>query len=137
MTKKVLIIQHNATSHINGALKITETLKKEGYEVIYFADNKISNYVHNFGFRYFVSKTMAFAEDLDEDAIKENKIDYKYFKRLKTYVLRRVSNLRLEELSRAINQISPNVIITDTVNGSDFILLYPLLKERKIRFFLH
>ncbi len=133
--KRILIIQYHSISHLNGAFKVADLLKKNGYDVYYFVNSKMVDYVQKHNFKYYVAKSHPIVEEYDEISMKMNKIDYTYLDRLKDGVMRFLFDVRKEDLTNVINKISPDIILEDTFDGTDFALLYPLLKKKGIRFF--
>ncbi|MGF7029056.1 glycosyltransferase [Sphingobacterium sp. HSC-15S19] len=135
MKKKALFIQYPSISHLNGGNRIADILKRSGYEVYYFIDSKMAQNVISRGFTYYPAITNPIVEYYDEEALSNDNITYSFSDRFRDNLLGVFINSRKKELFEVVTNISPDIIIADTFAGSDFILIYPLIKSLGIRFF--
>lgn len=133
--KKALFIQHSATSHYNGAFPIAECLKNNGYEVHYYAEKKFVKHITSHGFKYYLTFTKPVVEKLDEKFMRKENIVYPYDERIKDGIYNYMFGMRRYELRHMIDTLEPDIVLADTYNGTDFIIIYDLLKEKKIKFF--
>jgi zeaxanthin glucosyltransferase len=133
--KKVLIIQFPAISHLNASFKIAKILQQQQYEIYYYINNKVAAHVAEQQFQVVSSFNAPIGEDYDRAAIKLHNIKYPYFDRLRDKVMKLFIDNRRNELLNVVGIIAPDIIIADTYFGTDFALLYPVLKEKGIRYF--
>lgn len=133
--QRVLFIQYASLSHINAGVKIAEILRESGYEIHYLIHEKSFKYVAARGFHAIKATMLPFREKYNKALLKEMKLYQPYLERIRTARRQTFIQQRKAELLKAIDQVSPAVIIADTFAGLDFILLYNTLKNNRIKFF--
>lgn len=133
--KKVVLVQYPSVSHLNASFKIADTLVKNGYEVFYYIHSKIAVHAQKHNFNVYCSFASPVVEEYDEVAMKLDNIKYPYLERFRDLTMNILIENRRNELTKMINELMPNIIISDTFAGSDFALIYNLLKERNIKYF--
>ena len=133
--KKVLFIQFPAISHLNASFKIAKILEQHHYKIYYYTNNKVAAHIAAQKFNIVSSFNAPIGEDYDRAAIKLHNIKYPYFSRLRDKVMKLFIENRRNELLNVMEVVSPDIIIADTYFGTDLVFLYPILKEKGIRYF--
>jgi UDP:flavonoid glycosyltransferase YjiC (YdhE family) len=130
MTKTVVFLFPNLTGHLNPTLQIAKEYFSKGYKVIYASTMDVMPFAKKHSYDFYAMNSLAFGTGM-EDAIHDSKKE-KWLESLidrhsdKSYKQRKL------DIEKLILEVNPEWIFLDEFNYSDFILLYPHKRERRI-----
>ncbi len=128
--KKALLIITPAIGHYAGSFRIANALIKLGYETEITVDNEFEPVVSSFGYRTSLLNAHPFG--LNYDTILSNT-----GQKVKDILIGRIEyrlyNDRRTKLIDLFEKFKPSIVLIDSHNSTDFIPLYNLLKNQKIK----
>jgi hypothetical protein len=129
---RFLILCYHGKGHFNPSFHLARSLQKK-HEVLFSGYAYFQSYITSQGFSFYPLKTVPFGlgleswvcevekkQPLDECVLNYRRNDHLY-------------RLREEELYSLIETCQPQVVLLDTHQATDFIVLYPILKKKGIR----
>ena len=137
MKETVLILMSAAKGHLNPSFGIARLFSQQGYAVVYAAPFQVHAYIFEQGFQSVSLEGYPFGintEDILDYIGKSQRV--KYFDNLIDRFYDTVFKFRKAAIERIIQQTKPSIIFLDSFQSTDFVVLYPLLKQRKIKFAL-
>jgi zeaxanthin glucosyltransferase len=129
---RYLFLCYHGKGHFNPCFQLARTLQ-QSHEVLFAGVQFFFKYITSQGFSYYPLKTVPFGLGLEEWMCEQQKRKPVYFHALKDRWNDELYNKREQELTKLLDTFEPDVILLDTHQTTDFIVLYPLLKSRKIR----
>lgn len=134
MQQRVVFLCYHAFGHINAYLGIASTIKQHGGEAIFAGVGYFQTYVLQQGFSYYVLEAYPFGLGLETWKNTIEKKKYVYLSSLTDRVKDRLATEREADLYWLLESIKPDTVLLDAFQATDFILLYPQLKKRNIKF---
>lgn len=133
MQQRVVFLCYHAFGHVNACLKLAAIIKQHGGEVSFAGVGFFQAYVLQQGFPYYILEAYPFGLGLEtwKNAIEKKK--YVYLSSLDDRINDRLAKAREADLCGLLESFKPDIILLDAFQATDFILLYPQLKQRKIR----
>lgn len=128
----VIFLMYHGQGHFNPCFRLAKILEQE-YDVVFAGYRYFQNYVKGQGFNYYPLSTVPFGLGFEPwmNAIEKKKNIY--WSTLKDRWNDRLYNLRKAELYQLLNDKNPAYLFIDSAQSTDFIALYPVLKEKGIR----
>jgi zeaxanthin glucosyltransferase len=134
MTKmpRVLLLPYHGTGHFNAFFNLAHTLNKRDYEVCFGGFDFFNTHVQAQGFSFFSFRSVPFGSDFERWVNEMAKAKSLYLAELKDRFTDRIYKHREQELFSLVNQFNPTVVLIDAMQATDFIILYCILKAKKI-----
>jgi UDP:flavonoid glycosyltransferase YjiC (YdhE family) len=126
--KRILFLPYHGTGHFNPSFSLAFILQRNGYDVYFAGAEFFKPQVAVQGFRFFPMRSVPFGLGFEQWLNTIEKKNNLYWAELKDRFTDRLYKLREEELRKIIGVVKPDVILLDSVQSTDFIVLYPLLK---------
>ncbi|TAE94207.1 MAG: hypothetical protein EAZ80_10545 [Runella slithyformis] len=130
-----LFLMSPAKGHLNASFGLARNVAQNGYAVTYAAPFELHTYISQQGFECIPFLGLPFGMN------GEKTLDYladsqrvKYFDNLIDRFYDTIYNARKTAIERLIQQTKPRLVLLDSFQSTDFILLYPLLKAQNIKF---
>ncbi|HEY9009324.1 MAG TPA: glycosyltransferase [Ohtaekwangia sp.] len=130
---RILFLCYHGKGHFNPYFHLARVLQ-QSHHVLFSGVAYFHQYIAAQGFQYYPLNTVPFGLGLEEWLCQAQKRTPVYWNALKDRWNDHLYTIRKQELTALLDQYKPDVILLDTNQTTDFIVLYPLLKERKIRF---
>lgn len=135
MPKTILFITPPATGHLHATYGLARLLLKSGYQIVYALPTAFHAQVINTGFKCVSLEGMPFAANgekfLDEVALQHR---LKYLDSLLDRFYDTLFTSRKQTISEALRIVQPDIVLLDSFQPTDFIILYPFLKAKGIKF---
>ncbi|REA63588.1 hypothetical protein DSL64_03860 [Dyadobacter luteus] len=135
MSEKIMFIVPNAMGHIHPAFGLARILAKKGYSILFAVPHPIHQYVVKNGFRCISLDGLPFAtngENFMDMTNKEFRIGY--LDNLIDRLYDKLYNARENRMLQLVEEHRPDIILLDSFQSSDFLILYKLLKKYNIKF---
>lgn len=129
---RVIFLVYHGMGHFNASLKPAKILEPE-HEVFLAGAGFFKSYVESQGLKYYPLKTVPFGLGFETWVNTINKSSHVYFNTLCDRWTNRLFYKRAEELKKMLEELMPETILIDSLQSTDFIVLYPLLKKNGIR----
>lgn len=129
---RFLFLCYHGKGHFNPCFNLARTLQKS-HEVLFGGVQFFYKYITSQGFSYYPLKSVPFGLGLEAWMCEQQKRKPIYIHALKARWKDELYIRREQELTKLLDTFEPDVILLDTHQTTDFIVLYPLLKVRKIR----
>lgn len=129
---RFLFLCYHGKGHFNPCFNLARTLQKS-HEVLFGGVQFFYKYITSQGFSYNPLKSVPFGLGLETWMCEQQKRKPVYIHALKARWKDELYIKREQELTKLLDTFEPDVILLDTHQTTDFIVLYPLLKARKIR----
>jgi UDP:flavonoid glycosyltransferase YjiC (YdhE family) len=129
---RVAFLIYHGTGHFNACFRLARVLSAH-HEIIFAGHAYFNEYVNNQGFAYFALKTVPFGLSFEDWVNQQEKKKPLWWHSLKDRWNDRLFHLRQRELTTCMQTLSPDYLLIDSWQSTDFIVLYPWLKEKKVR----
>lgn len=133
MKQRAIFLFYHGFGHINAFLKAARILDENNYEVWFAGSGFFRDYIISQGCKFNLLKSYPFGAGLEKWI---NTVEGKkniYFRTLSDRITDKVFTDRQVDLYWMLEEIRPNLILLDKMLSTDFIVLYPHLKNRGIR----
>ena len=129
---RVVFLLYHGIGHFNPCFRLAKILQAQN-DVIFVGHIFFESYVKNHGYNFHALKTVPFGMGFETWV---NTIEGK--KNIFCHSLRdrwkdRLYVLRKDELYHLVNEIKPDYLFIDSAQATDFIVLYPVLKSKKVK----
>jgi zeaxanthin glucosyltransferase len=130
---RILFLMYHGKGHLNAVLGVANILKKQNYQVTIASHEFFRKHVleHQLDFRGL--KTVPFGLEFEKWSNQVLKKKNIYWHTLKDRWTDRLFNDRVSELTELIEGINPEVVLIDSWQSTDLIVLYQLLKKKNVR----
>ena len=132
---RFLFLCYHGKGHFNPCFHLARTLQ-QSHEVLFAGVQFFYKYITSQGFSYYPLKSVPFGLGLEAWMCEQQKRTPIYINALKDRWRDELYIKREQELTKLLDTFEPDVILLDTHQTTDFIVLYPILKARKIRLVL-
>ena len=124
-----------AKGHLNASFGLARIVAQDGYSIVYAAPFELHSYISQQGFECIPFAGLPFGVSGEEmlDSI-SNSSRVKYLDNLIDRFYDTIYKARKLAIEQLIKQAKPRLMLLDSFQSTDFILLYPLLKAKKIKF---
>ncbi|MBL0742941.1 glycosyltransferase [Chryseolinea lacunae] len=130
---RILFLPYHGYGHIHPQLAVASMLRTHGHEVFMAGTTFFQGYVTQQGFSYTPLQSVPFGMNFEDWVNQTKKKRWVYFASLKDRITDGLYVHREKELRAVLDAVRPDVIVLDGTQATDFIVLYPLLKQRGIR----
>lgn len=130
-SKRALVLNYAAISHINAELPLCTLLKKKGYTIHICSYYPVKDYILQQGLQFYQMNTYPFGMGYESSINSQSK--NKYLDELIDRFTNRMYVQRSRELHRMVDELRPSIILIDVFLSTDFIILYKIAKENKIK----
>ena len=133
MKRRVIFLFYHGQGHIIAFSKAAKMLEAANYEVYFAGSGFFQSFVAQLGFKFYLLKTTPFGLGLETwiNTIKNKK--HVNFTSLRDRITDKVFNDREVEIYWMLEELKPKILLIDTMQATDFIVLYPYLANRGIR----
>jgi UDP:flavonoid glycosyltransferase YjiC (YdhE family) len=128
----VLFLLYHGTGHFNACSKIASTLQAD-HDVVFAGSAFFKPYVEGLGIKYYPLQSLPFGLGFETWSNKVGKTKFVYLKSLYDRWKNRLYLDRVVELSKMTEVLKPEVILIDSIQSTDLIVLYRILREKAIR----
>lgn len=135
MSQTILFIIPAAKGHLHASFGLARILQKSGHNILFALPLIFQKYVIQQGFECVLIDSLPFAGN-GEKRTDQFRGEYRvrYLDSLIDRFYNRLYKLRTKEIEIILGQVKPDIILLDSFQSSDFVILYPLLKQYKIKF---
>jgi zeaxanthin glucosyltransferase len=130
--KIVVFHIYHGMGHFNACFKIARMLSKS-YDVVFSGVEYFKAYMEGQGFMYYPLKTVPFGMGFEKWINEQQKSKHLYFDILKDRWKNSIYKDREAELLQLTKDLEPDYLFIDSFQSTDFIVLYPYLKEQKTK----
>lgn len=128
----VIFLVYHGMGHFNACFRIAKILQ-QNYNVVFAGAGFFRDYMESQGFMYYPLKTVPFGMGFEAWVNEQNKGKRIYLNSLKDRWRDTLYKSREAEFNQLLHDLSPDYIFIDAYQSTDFIVLYPYLKERSIK----
>jgi UDP:flavonoid glycosyltransferase YjiC (YdhE family) len=132
MSKRVVFLCYHGLGHINPCLSLARILGQQGHIVTIATFAYFTRYVSRAGVAHYPLKSVPFGMGFESWVNAEREIHFRYWANLRDRFSDQLYHRREQELTSLVEDLKPDVIFIDGTQATDFIVLYPLLKRRRI-----
>jgi len=134
--ESVLFIPYIIESHLIPTLGMARLLRQQ-YNVVYALPKKFQRFPELYGYNYINLESVPFAFGYEAVLRKGEGSKSVYRDSFRDRKNGRIANHRRKKLNAITGEINPVFIFSDILSSTDFILLYPYLKEKNAGFAIH
>ena len=130
---RVAFLPYHGYGHMHPALGLASPLRDRGDEVMVAGAAFFQGYIKALGFPYHPLKSVPFGMGFESwvNAVQQKK--FPYWSSLYARITDRLYVEREKELVHVLDTFRPDAVVLDCAQATDFILLYPHLKSRRVR----
>ncbi|TAF93627.1 MAG: hypothetical protein EAZ32_18100 [Cytophagia bacterium] len=131
-----LFLMSPAKGHLNASFGLARVLlAQSNYSIVYAVPFELHSYVSQQGFECVLFAGLPFGINGEQTLdYLSNSQRVKYFDNLIDRFYDTIYNARKTAIERLIQQTKPQLVLLDSFQSADFILLYPILKAQNIQF---
>lgn len=127
--QNVLFLVYHGMGHFNACFRMAKILQKD-YNVVFTGVAYFKDYLEGQGFMYYPLTTVPFGMDFERWVNEQKKSKHTYFDSLKDRWNDTLYNNREAEFHQLLEDIEPDYIFIDSYQSTDFIVLYPFIKDQ-------
>ena len=140
MKQTVLFVMSPAKGHLNASFGLARLFAQKEYLVVYALPFHLHSHVAEQGFECVPLEGLPFGLNA------EDTLDYlgrssggqsqrvKYFDNLIDRFYDTIYKARKTAIERVLQQTKPNIVLLDSFQSTDFVLLYPFLRQNRVKF---
>lgn len=132
MKQRAIFLFYHGFGHINAFLKPARILEENNYEVWFGGAGFFRDYVVAQGFKFYLLKSYPFGVGLEKWINTVEKKNVVYFRTLWDRITDKVFSDRQVDLYWMLEDLKPTLVFVDRMQSTDFLTLYPQLKDRSI-----
>ena len=129
---RAVFLCYHGIGHFNACFRMAKVMQRD-HDVVFAGHEYFQGYVRRQDFQYYPLKTVPFGLGFETWANTIEKKKFIYWNTLKDRWTNSRFNLRERELTQLIDETAPDFLFIDSSQSTDLIVLYPLLKERRVR----
>ncbi len=133
LMKRVIFLFYHGQGHVIAFSKVAKILQAANFEVYFSGSRYFQPLVAHLGFKFYLLKTIPFGVGLETWVNVINKKRHVYFSALRDRITDKVFSDREVEIYWMLEELKPEIILLDTLQATDFIVLYPYLASRGIK----
>jgi zeaxanthin glucosyltransferase len=133
MESRVVFLHYHGIGHLNPCFPLARILQRHRHEVTFAGVTHFQQYVKTEGFSFYPLTSVPFGLGFETWINKIEKRKNIYWSTLKDRITDRLYTMRMKELSQMLSDLSPDIILLDATQATDFIVLFPLLKGTSIK----
>ncbi|KAA9355161.1 glycosyltransferase family 1 protein [Larkinella humicola] len=125
-----------AYGHLNLTFKLARQLQSDGYQIVYgyLGKPELAQQIHRQGFAVHWLQSLPFGIGVEEATHKEK--SESYLESLLDRFTDKTFRARSADLQRTVEALKPALIFVDSYYSTDFIVLYPFIKDKGIEVIL-
>src|SRR6187431_1956456 len=127
--KRIAFIIYHGTGHFNACFHLAKKFKQD-HDVIFAGVEYFKKYVEDQGFKYYTLKSVPFGLNLENWVNEVAEKKFIWWQSLKDRWSDRLYLHRETDFKEFINGFNPNYILVDSLQSTDFIAMYPLIKGK-------
>jgi zeaxanthin glucosyltransferase len=131
--KTVVFLMYHGRGHIHAVFKPAQILRQQGYRVVIAVYEFFREDVIGQEFEFYGLKTVPFALGFEQWQNTIEKKKHLYWHCLRDRWTNRLYKLRLDELTELVANVSPDYLLVDSWQATDFFVLYPQLRTNGTR----
>jgi zeaxanthin glucosyltransferase len=128
--KTVAFLFPTLTGHLNPTISIAKTLEQFGFEVYYCGMPDLASFTNKNGVKHYSLNSIPFAMGMDGMIDGERKD--KWLESLVDRFTDRIYKSRKKDIENLVKNLKPDIVFFDEFNFSDFMLLYPILENKRL-----
>lgn len=128
----VVFLCYHGIGHINPCFPLARLLEQQGHTVTLATVAHFKKYIASAGFAQYPLKGVPFGLGFESWVNDTRKTRFRYWADLKDRYNDQLYRQREQELTSLVTELKPDVIFIDGTQATDFIVLYPLLKQMQI-----
>jgi len=128
----VVFVMYHGMGHFNACLRAAKILFKQ-YQVVFAGHPSFQNYLEAQGFMYYPLHTVPFGMGFENWVNKQTKQKNIYLSSLTDRWRDTCYHRREAELHQLLLDLSPEYLLIDAYQASDFLVLYPMIHEQDVR----
>ncbi|HTF21246.1 MAG TPA: glycosyltransferase [Chryseolinea sp.] len=132
MPKRVVFLCYHGIGHINPCFPLARILEQQGHAVTIATVAHFNGYVTRAGFTHYALKSVPFGLGFESWVNTERNARFLYWANLRDRYHDQLYREREDDLMLLLNDVKPDVILMDATQATDFIVLYPIMKQRGI-----
>ena len=132
MAKRILFLCYHGIGHINPCFPLAQSLKQQGHEVVLAAAAFFHKYITRSGFTCYPLNSVPFGLNFERWTISQRQSRFLYWAILKARFTDQIYRERELELHHLLDSFRPDMILFDATQATDYIVLHPIIKERRI-----
>lgn len=130
--KRIAFILYHGTGHFNACFHLARKFNTD-HEVVFVGVEYFKRYVEVQGFTYYPLQSVPFGLNLENWVNEIKKKKFIWWQTLKDRWNDSLYLHREAEFKKFITEFKPDYILLDSLQSTDFIVLYPLMKNKIIR----
>ena len=130
---RFIFLIYHGTGHFHACFQLARALEEQ-YTVVFAGLSIFKNVVENQRFKFYPLSTVPFGMGFEKWVNQQKGQKFLYFSVLKDRWKNRLFHERTTELNRMLTELNPGHILIDSMQSSDFIVLYPALQRHGIRY---
>lgn len=131
--ERVVFLFYHGLGHINAFLKPAQILEEAGYDVYFAGAGFFREYILKQGVKFYQLKSYPFGYGLENWINKSHKKTFVHVRTVMDRLTDRIYKDREIELFWMLEELKPSIILIDSLQATDFIVLYDQLKRRNIK----
>jgi len=128
----VVFLCYHGIGHINPCFPLARLLEQQSHMVTIATVAHFKKYITSAGFAHYPLKSVPFGMGFESWVNDTRKTRFRYWADLKDRYNDQLYRQREQELTSLVTELKPDVIFVDGTQATDFIVLYPLLKQMQI-----
>jgi zeaxanthin glucosyltransferase len=133
MKQRIVFLFYHGLGHINAFLKVGQILGDANYEVYFAGNGFFQNYILLQNVKFYLLKTHPFGMGFESWVNTKKKKKYVYLSALQDRITDSLYKEREVELFWLLEELKPSIVLIDSLQATDFIVLYSRLKNRNIK----
>jgi zeaxanthin glucosyltransferase len=131
--ERVVFLFYHGRGHINAFLKPAKILEQANYDVYFAGAGFFREYILKQHAKFYLLKSYPFGHGLEKWVNKLQKKRFVHLNAVKDRLTDRLYKDREVELFWMLEELKPSIILIDSMQATDFIVLYDQLKMRSIK----
>src|SRR5688572_15167905 len=132
MKKRVVFLFYHGFGHLSAVFKIARILLDANYDVFFAGHGYFKQYVQSQGFSFYPLKSHPFGYGFEKWMNTIEKSKSVYLSTICDRITNRLYNERRVEMYWMLKELKPTVILLDSRQATDFILLHQHVRDKKI-----
>lgn len=130
--EKVIFLVYHGMGHLNACLGLARSLKSQ-FQVTLACDSFFENYVKAQGFYFHGLNSVPFGLGFEKWKVNNLKRSFRLVHELKYRKEDELYRLRYQDLMKLLHFWKPNYVLIDSLQSTDFIVIFNELKRRRIK----
>jgi UDP:flavonoid glycosyltransferase YjiC (YdhE family) len=131
--ERVVFLFYHGLGHINAFLKPAQILEEANYDVYFAGVGFFREYILKQHAKFYPLKSFPFGYGLEKWANKLQKKRFAHLNAVRNKITDRLYKEREVELFWMLEELKPSILLIDSLQATDFIVLYDQLKRRGIK----